>query len=242
MLKTDIWEKIEIIGGREEHTVLYPNCNLKEEAGKYFVYVIWCDFYGEGIRYIGTTNNMKRRISQHLSDEKDCHNKHKKYWIKKIGKENIKFNIIYVFGKEEESLEKEKYAMEDLKTIGVKLLNTKEGGIAPPKIEWTAEKRKIMSDKLKEYNRLHPEAGRAHSERSKSFTFFNDENYKKKMSENKIKYYKNNLEARKIISVAVKNRWKKLKESPEELKIIIEKRNKTREINKNKKREKNKNV
>ena len=132
---------------------------------KYSVYSLKDPKTGE-VRYVGISQNVKKRFRQHITDNKDCH---KKRWINKLLKENLLPSLETVDRNLsiEDAFELEKKYIKNFKEIGIKLTNETIGGEAPMAGKNHKEETKLkMSESRKgEQNSFF---GKKHSDETKN--------------------------------------------------------------------------
>lgn len=95
-----------------------------------YIYGLYNSFSDE-IRYIGKTNNIKRRLSEHIQEAKSNKYNHfpKNRWILKTLASNGKINIKILETTDDASWpEREKYWIKYYKNISSNILNISEGG------------------------------------------------------------------------------------------------------------------
>ena len=157
---------------------------------KIFIYTLECPISGE-IRYIGKTNNIKKRLSTHIFVSKK-QKTHKDKWIFKLKKDNKK-PIIKIIDEiyEEEWKFWEQHYISLFKSWGFKLLNCTIGGDGTGsgifsfnfgKKHSEETKEKIKKSKLGKKRSIETKLKISESRKGK-YTGENNPNYGKHMSE-----------------------------------------------------------
>lgn len=105
-----------------------------EEQKIIYIYGLINPLDENDLRYIGKTDNLKRRIKEHVNDAKKCKNNNwKNNWIRKLLNENIRPTIIVIDEIEEINWDYYEIFYIDLfRSFGFNLTNTHIGGSAPP--------------------------------------------------------------------------------------------------------------
>lgn len=88
-----------------------------------YIYGLYSD-YINNIRYVGKTNNLEKRLKEHIGDAKRNNNTHKHKWIRQSLNDNFKINICLIEECNENWEEREKYWIKFYKN----LTNLTEGG------------------------------------------------------------------------------------------------------------------
>lgn len=82
------------------------------------------------IRYLGKTNNIKKRYNKHINESIKSTTSHKKAWTNSLLKQNLKptIEILDILGKNTNWQFQEQYWISQLKTWGFNLTNSTNGG------------------------------------------------------------------------------------------------------------------
>ncbi len=103
------------------------------------------------LRYIGKANNPKARLSSHIHWARTSkRNQHNYNWIKQLLREGLRPELEIL---EEVPIDKWEEAesawISDARKFGLDLTNRTNGGEGPNGVEFTAERRKQISDRMK---------------------------------------------------------------------------------------------
>lgn len=126
-----------------------------------FIYTL-SDPITKEVRYIGKTNNLKRRLSAHVSRARKTNsNSHKNNWVRKILNEGNKPLIEILEEVPTDNWEEyEIYWIEQFKNWGFRLLNTCEGGEGAktgPRKPLPDKHKKLISKSLRKTAKERPE-------------------------------------------------------------------------------------
>lgn len=145
----------------------------------YFIYEIRNII--NGMRYIGCSKNVKKRLINHKSTLRN--NKHKNSYLQKAynkyGEENFEYNILFKLDNEEDMYEKEKYLISENKD----LYNLAEGGLGGDTFTNRSEESKVITrERLSKASKLSNEKNKSlHSENTTKL--WQDDEYRKKVLE-----------------------------------------------------------
>lgn len=117
---------------------------------KVFIYCLKNPTTGD-VRYIGQTNNLKRRLQDHLRDSSKLKT-HLGKWLRSLGGEKPLLAVLHEVAENESWSEEEIRYISCARALGVNLVNSTDGGegISGPKSpEWRAAMKRPKSSKWK---------------------------------------------------------------------------------------------
>ena len=114
---------------------------------KTYIYILQ-DPITQEVRYVGKSNNPKRRYTSHLCDKPKV-KYYSYYWIQSLLKKGLKPIMTIIDETDHDWQQLEKYWIGQFKAWGFKLTNITEGGEGQRGVKFSKETRQKMSDSRK---------------------------------------------------------------------------------------------
>lgn len=167
--KRQVFNRAKRNGGTEGQQVVLENLVKVRELPKvkfayhlipnkhrqYVIYGLFDPTTGQ-LRYIGQTNNPKKRLRDHCRPANLKDNSYKSNWIKSLGTKKPIMQVLEIFDNPYVLEEHEDFYIEYFKSLGCKLTNSTKGGKGTIGYIHTPETRKIFSDSAKIHSKLRP--------------------------------------------------------------------------------------